>query len=71
MHHPDLEGVAIETEMPFDATHETLDPGVGADGPAPAARSVGAGESRAEPLLIRAPDEPLERAPLRALNPLE
>jgi len=71
VHHAHLEGVACETEVALDPLHEALDAGVRADGPAAPADPVGAGEPRVETLLVRPPQQPLERAPVRALDLLE
>ena len=71
MDHAHLESVALQPEMLLDPAHQTLDPRVGADGPAAAADSVGPREPGFETLLVRLPRRLLEPAPVGALNPLQ
>jgi len=71
VNHPNLEGIALESEVPLDPANQTFHPGVGADGAAAAAGAVGSNESRAEPLLVGPSHEPLERAPVGAMDLLE
>lgn len=71
MDHAHLESVARQPEMPFDPANETLDPRVGADGPAAAAGPVGPHEPGFETLLVRLPRCLLDPAPVGALDPLQ
>jgi len=71
VHHPDLEAVAAESEVPLDLTHEPFDPGVRADRAPSAARPVRADEPGGESILVGPPHEPLDGPPVRALDPLQ
>jgi len=71
VHDSDLEGIAVQAEVPFNPAYKPFHPGVRANGAAPASGSVSARQPSVEPLLIRPPNESLERAPVRALDLLE